>query len=418
MEQTPNHTTSFHVRMMSVMLLLAIIDYYMITSSISSSLYGSKLLGNNNNTPGSSMMIIFGFEYIILAISLFSTSFKYFLHYIDSRSAAPWEFRSVYVFYLDLVVDFLKLFCYLSLFAIILQLYGLPIHLIRDLYITLRSFMTKFRDLIQYRRATSNMDQRYPNATNEELENSDRTCIICREEMIAAEESTGPKKLQCGHIFHFRCLRSWLERQQSCPTCRRSVLTVTTPPEDPINFNFQQQRQHPAQAPPQNGRANETMEALNQAFAQQYGGHLRNIIGEFENNMNTTGNVHNNHNNASNFNTNATVGNSTHSNVNNNSNKNNNNNNPCVGPAFVLVSVPQPPSDVKVICIDDLAHLSDPQLLSLENEMRKRLEDKILHLRKVEQEIHSVLLRSVEELEKLDKKDLKGKGKVRNEMFE
>ena len=33
-----------------------------------------------------------------------------------------------------------------------------------------------------------------------------------------------PKKLPCGHMFHFRCLRSWLERQQSCPTCRRSVL--------------------------------------------------------------------------------------------------------------------------------------------------------------------------------------------------
>jgi E3 ubiquitin-protein ligase synoviolin len=33
-----------------------------------------------------------------------------------------------------------------------------------------------------------------------------------------------PKKLPCGHIFHFYCLRSWLERQQSCPTCRRTVL--------------------------------------------------------------------------------------------------------------------------------------------------------------------------------------------------
>jgi E3 ubiquitin-protein ligase synoviolin len=24
--------------------------------------------------------------------------------------------------------------------------------------------------------------------------------------------------LPCGHIFHFHCLRSWLERQQTCPT--------------------------------------------------------------------------------------------------------------------------------------------------------------------------------------------------------
>ena len=27
-----------------------------------------------------------------------------------------------------------------------------------------------------------------------------------------------PKKLPCAHIFHFRCLKTWLERQQSCPT--------------------------------------------------------------------------------------------------------------------------------------------------------------------------------------------------------
>jgi len=33
-----------------------------------------------------------------------------------------------------------------------------------------------------------------------------------------------PKKLRCGHIFHLRCLKSWLERQQSCPTCRCSLL--------------------------------------------------------------------------------------------------------------------------------------------------------------------------------------------------
>lgn len=71
----------------------------------------------------------------------------------------------------------------------------------------------------------------------------DRTCIICREDMeyrgppegpVVGEDgeavpvqpppppSNGPndtpKKLPCGHVFHFHCLRSWLERQQSCPT--------------------------------------------------------------------------------------------------------------------------------------------------------------------------------------------------------
>lgn len=32
-----------------------------------------------------------------------------------------------------------------------------------------------------------------------------------------------PKKLPCGHILHLGCLKSWLERQQVCPTCRRPV---------------------------------------------------------------------------------------------------------------------------------------------------------------------------------------------------
>jgi E3 ubiquitin-protein ligase synoviolin len=99
--------------------------------------------------------------------------------------------------------------------------------------------VTRLRALVRYRAATRNMDERYPDASEEEMSAmTDRTCIICREEMFvhgvsgnqdgdsgsnpAQQNSDGPnttpKKLPCGHIFHFYCLRSWLERQQSCPT--------------------------------------------------------------------------------------------------------------------------------------------------------------------------------------------------------
>jgi E3 ubiquitin-protein ligase synoviolin len=126
--------------------------------------------------------------------------------------------------------DFLKLLVYVAFFAVIIMHYGLPINIIRDLYITLRSFILKCKELYQYRMATHNMRERYPNATLEELEATDKLCIICREEMTILTEAEAsssplvPKKLHCGHIYHFRCLRSWLERQQACPTCRRSVL--------------------------------------------------------------------------------------------------------------------------------------------------------------------------------------------------
>ncbi len=60
---------------------------------------------------------------------------------------------------------------------------------------------------------------RYPDATPEDLATTDNLCIICREEMV-----TGCKKLPCSHIFHTSCLRSWFQRQQTCPTCRMDVL--------------------------------------------------------------------------------------------------------------------------------------------------------------------------------------------------
>lgn len=93
------------------------------------------------------------------------------------------------------------------------------------------------------RRATRDTDALYPDATPEEVERTgDRTCIVCREEMVAREtarengERTAgdggpnetPKRLACGHVFHFHCLRSWLERQQSCPTWRVRYFCVYT----------------------------------------------------------------------------------------------------------------------------------------------------------------------------------------------
>ena len=62
----------------------------------------------------------------------------------------------------------------------------------------------------------------FPDATADELRALDDACAICREVMAA-----GAKRLPCGHYFHLACVRTWLEEQQTCPTCRRSVLDDT-----------------------------------------------------------------------------------------------------------------------------------------------------------------------------------------------
>ncbi|TPX33516.1 hypothetical protein SmJEL517_g03596 [Synchytrium microbalum] len=247
MEQTPNLSWLFHIRIVSINLIMLLVDSCMLAYSVSYTLW-----------KGPSMMIIFGFEYTILLSLVISTTAKYVLHTIDLRNENPWEDKSMYIFYVDLVIDFIKLATYCLFFGIVVHFYGLPLHIIRDLYMTLRSFVQRVKDLIQYRRATRNMDSRYPDATAADLAGADRTCIICREEMnvqnnppiaqrgpARASHPDTPKKLPCGHTFHFRCLRSWLERQQSCPTCRRSVLTENVAPPRPAAAPA------PAAAPPQ-----------------------------------------------------------------------------------------------------------------------------------------------------------------------
>lgn len=106
---------------------------------------------------------------------------------------------------------------YLAFFFLICAHYGLPLHIMRDLYLTIRSFRSRVADFLHYRRLTHNMHDRFPDATESELDHADRVCIICREHIFSG------KKLACGHIFHFHCLRSWLERQQTCPTCRAPI---------------------------------------------------------------------------------------------------------------------------------------------------------------------------------------------------
>eukprot|EP00793_Prasinoderma_coloniale_P005556 PRCOL_00004964-RA len=202
----------FHLRATALMALLFAADTALLKHCLQTTM-----------TEGPSVLLLFGFEYLLLASTTLSTFLKYILHTADRSMGGAWEAKSVYLFYVDLVTDLLQLFVYLIFFLIVFVHYGLPIHLIRDLYSTFRNFRQRLSDFVRYRRATNNLSTRFPDATPEEVA-ADNVCIICREDMEAgAAGSARPKKLACGHVFHLGCLRTWLERQQTCPTCRAIV---------------------------------------------------------------------------------------------------------------------------------------------------------------------------------------------------
>ncbi|KAE8151076.1 hypothetical protein BDV25DRAFT_153319 [Aspergillus avenaceus] len=277
-QQPPANPRLFHTRLAISLLLSVSFNSFMLKYCIQTVLDQAR----------PDMMVMFGFEFAVLTILSSSTAARYTISlaeiYINRqqmkakieerrqeiraarqeairRSAQAgalspptdlpdendinemeldipgWEEKGRWIFYLDLLTDFLKLIVYLTFFAILFTFYGLPIHILRDVVVTIRSFGRRIMDFLRYRNATRDMNERYPDATPEEVARED-VCIICREEMTqlqqpgdGAEQPRGrvsdrlrPKKLPCGHILHFACLRSWLERQQNCPTCRRPVI--------------------------------------------------------------------------------------------------------------------------------------------------------------------------------------------------
>ncbi|KAJ6103323.1 hypothetical protein N7486_005750 [Penicillium sp. IBT 16267x] len=281
-QQPPAYPRLFHIRLASSLVLSVLFNAFMLRYCVDTVYHQAR----------PDMMVMFGFEFAILTILSTSTTARYAIALteiyithqqvkakVEERRAeirearleairanaragetSPptdlpdendineleidvpgWEEKGRWVFYLDLLTDFVKLVVYLIFFAILLTFYGLPIHILRDVVVTIRSFGRRIMDFLRYRNATRDMNERYPDATAEEV-GREEVCIICREDMVPAHpappggnappaanarpvpDRLRPKKLPCGHILHFACLRSWLERQQNCPTCRRPVV--------------------------------------------------------------------------------------------------------------------------------------------------------------------------------------------------
>ncbi|KAK6182295.1 hypothetical protein SNE40_010009 [Patella caerulea] len=213
MERSPVISFLFHTRVLSLLVGLGAVDLYFINHA-----YYSTLL------RGASVQLVFGFEYAILLTVVLMTFFKYLLHSVDLQSENPWEGKAVYLLYTELFMGLIRVILYVLFMFIMIKVHTFPLFAVRPMYLAMRAFKKALHDVIMSRRAIRNMNTLYPDATAEDLASSDNVCIICREEM-----DTNCKKLPCNHIFHTSCLRTWFQRQQTCPTCRMDVLRLPRP---------------------------------------------------------------------------------------------------------------------------------------------------------------------------------------------
>ncbi|CUM64582.1 uncharacterized protein PRCAT00002190001 [Priceomyces carsonii] len=154
----------------------------------------------------------------------------------NEEDERTWESKPYFSKGIDILSSSLKAIAHLGFMYLLTFHSGLslPISMLQGTYTSLRQVYHEFSQLLAFIEASKRLESQLPNASKDDIDNSDSLCIICREDMCSAEEyeeSHGkkissrrcPKRLKCNHILHMGCLKDWLERSEICPMCRRKV---------------------------------------------------------------------------------------------------------------------------------------------------------------------------------------------------
>ncbi|KAM9227853.1 E3 ubiquitin-protein ligase AMFR isoform 3-T3 [Leptosomus discolor] len=161
-------------------------------------------------------------ESLLVTVRTAHVILRYVIHLWDLNHEGTWEGKGTYVYYTDFVMELTLLsldlmhHIHMLLFGNIwLSMASLVIFM--QLRYLFHEVQRRIRRHKNYLRVVGNMEARFAVATPEELAANNDDCAICWDSMQSA------RKLPCGHLFHNSCLRSWLEQDTSCPTCRMSL---------------------------------------------------------------------------------------------------------------------------------------------------------------------------------------------------
>jgi len=180
----------------------------------------------------------------------------------DDDEEKVWENKAFYSKGIDISSSTLKALSHLCFIYLLMFHSGLslPISILQGTYSSIRQTYVEVSELLAFIESSKMLDKKLPNATKDDLAESDNLCIICREDMFSVEDYMEqfkkrlsprrcPKKLVCGHILHMGCLKEWMERSESCPLCRRKVLDAA--PVGDASTEQHLAAHAAAQAPPQ-----------------------------------------------------------------------------------------------------------------------------------------------------------------------
>ncbi|GFE54192.1 E3 ubiquitin ligase [Babesia ovis] len=159
------------------------------------------------------------FEVFAMSMVCLFTSMRLMINMLDFAYDSGLKNKTTILFYLELAHDLMSLISF-SVFMVIFYVHNpnhIPAYMLIDIIHVVKNLVDRVQMLMNYRKMVRSIETRYAKPTEAEMER-DGTCIICRDDF---DEDC--RKIDCGHIFHLTCLKSWLFQHSTCPTCRAPI---------------------------------------------------------------------------------------------------------------------------------------------------------------------------------------------------
>lgn len=129
-----------------------------------------------------------------------------------------WELKASLLSIVEFVFNLLTLGVIIVELLVLSKRSAIGIHFVDKAIKSVSGIHQCVKNFIKSRSLLKRIDK-FNDASPEEIHEANDKCIFCLDHLTQA------KKINCGHLFHYKCLRDYFQQSNDnkCPTCRADI---------------------------------------------------------------------------------------------------------------------------------------------------------------------------------------------------
>lgn len=219
------------IKIMSIYILLIYLNYRLYSIS--------GISEKQKNRPNGEFLIyyVFNCEFLFLFIKIVAKFYKLMINITSVNLDKTWDYKNLTFNIISTVKYSIKILCEFRFCYVLIKMRIFPIYffidVLRNAYHLLKLIVKIYETYnnAYYVQALpdyniyvdlKNQGLLTPNLTKEEIDKLKKDNInLCN---ICLCEIEKGKYLNCGHVFHLKCIKEWVSINTKCPICKSSVI--------------------------------------------------------------------------------------------------------------------------------------------------------------------------------------------------